>query len=58
MTRNERELLQVFRLLDEREQLKIIGIAEARAEKSALQKHYLEKARNASAEDKIKRPFG
>lgn len=58
MTRNERELLQIFRLLDEREQLKIIGIAEARAEKNALQKQYSDKAKNASAEDKIKRPFG
>lgn len=58
MTKNERELLQIFRLLNDREQIKIIGLAEARAEKSALQKQYSEKAKNASAVDKIKRPFG
>lgn len=59
MTRNERELLQSFRLLDEKEQLKIIGITEGRAERFALQKLGM---RNAPAEDKIKdniiRPFG
>lgn len=60
MTRNERELLQLFRLLDDKEQIKIIGITEGRAEIFALQKQL--NIKNAPAENKIKdniiRPFG